>query len=403
MSNRGKVKEIRHLGSPVILSTAIDNELDGTPPMKNLPIIQEAPSRKTPRAVPWYIWLCLFLLIVLLVVMGVYFAFHKAFFIALEGFDALNEVADNDSSIEGFPDPTPTTSLTVRPTRTPTSFPTRSPIAEETLRPTRTPSLSPTFKPHELCASPDAICGCDLVVSGMIDVIFIMDESGSVGLENYNLLHDAILGFSRNTTPPLNPSNGTRIAYIEFSEEANDIIDFEQGSDVQTFEEAVENLTYTGGGTDHRRGIQGAHQMIKQPQNAMRPGSQLAVVMVTDGFPCVRCIDVCCEDSLLIANGTAELRAFRREFNFTFYFLPIIPIYGLPYDLGTFDDVMENPEDFVKFEPLAFSQLKDFLKGEEFAFPLGPCVLPPTVSSGSRSLFTSDAESLAHHSGLMET
>ena len=294
--------------------------------------------------------------------------------------------------------------VTSRPTKFPTAFPTTKPPVVESLRPTYAPSFSPTNAPVEDCLTPDAICGCNLVVSELIDIIFLVDESGSVSASNYQLMTDAIKTFATNVNPPMNPTNGTRIGYIEFSDDANEILPLSESHDSNSFIEHIDSFVYNGGATDHRNAILKAHDMMLTDNSnvGIRPGAQLTVVMLTDGNPCVRCRRICCSDSFAMANGAKELRTFRDDFKFTFYFLPIIPANGDPrltISLQNFDGAKGqqgnssglSDDEFITIDPQGFDQLEEFLSGDTFTFPLGPCVKPPTVSSGDRLLLANEA------------
>eukprot|EP00924_Labyrinthula_sp_SR-Ha-C_P012465 snap_masked-scaffold_10-processed-gene-7.11-mRNA-1 protein AED:1.00 eAED:1.00 QI:0/-1/0/0/-1/1/1/0/403 len=319
--------------------------------------------------------------------------------------------------------PFPTISVTDRPTAFPTLFPTTlSPTVPTigTPEPTRSPSSAPTNAPLSECQDPDAQCGCNQVTSDLLDIVFLVDESGSVTRNNYRTMVRAITNFiSNEVSPAYNIVSGTRFAYLEFSDPVNDIIsfnDFETATDFINQFEVVNNngpIEYDEGGTDHRGAFLRLQELLRSEDGAPREDAQLLILMITDGNPCkdrtVGCYNSntlvlespsgfgCCSNSEQTAHGNDVLIELAEEFDFTFFFLPIVGNEGFSTDL--FDGaIKENdndeglePEEFVLFEIADFDSLAEFLNGDDFEVPLGPCIDPPTSSGGDRRLEEFDA------------
>eukprot|EP00924_Labyrinthula_sp_SR-Ha-C_P012464 augustus_masked-scaffold_10-processed-gene-7.30-mRNA-1 protein AED:1.00 eAED:1.00 QI:0/-1/0/0/-1/1/1/0/408 len=352
------------------------------------------------------------------------------FFLFPEEFTGESEVSsqgtDGEDQEEDVPvTPFPTISVTDRPTAFPTLFPTTlSPTVPTigTPEPTRSPSSAPTNAPLSECQDADAQCGCNQVTSDLLDIVFLVDESGSVTRNNYRTMVRAITNFiSNEVSPAYNIVSGTRFAYLEFSDPVNDIIsfnDFETATDfIDQFQVVSDggSIGYDEGGTDHRGAFLRLQELLRSEDGAPREDAQLLILMITDGNPCKNadfgCYNSvtlelesteqegCCSNSERTAHGTDVLIELAEEFDFTFFFLPIVGNEGFSTDL--FDGaIKENdndeglePEEFVLFEIADFDSLAEFLNGDDFEVPLGPCIDPPTSSGGDRRLEEADFES----------
>ena len=114
--------------------------------------------------------------------------------------------------------------------------------------------------------------------------------------------------------------------------------------------------------------------MLDEPAEVPREDSDLLIVMMTDGNPCLDC-DPCCANSIELANGADVLRQIRDNYEFTFVFVPIVRDNGgSTISLDVFDDargpqgdsVGLSEEEFITVEPQGFEDLNDFLTRGEF-------------------------------------
>eukprot|EP00924_Labyrinthula_sp_SR-Ha-C_P016710 snap_masked-scaffold_6-processed-gene-12.19-mRNA-1 protein AED:1.00 eAED:1.00 QI:0/-1/0/0/-1/1/1/0/442 len=303
----------------------------------------------------------------------------------------------------------PTVPLTLRPTVAPTPYPTTGSPTVTTPFPTDSPTLptpTPTESPQELCQDPDAECGCFQVRSTALDLFYIVDESGSVGEDNYDIQKEALVTFTRQA---FSENNDTRFSYLEFDNavESGDRIFFSDSDNAEEFIDAMNARTYTPGSTSQRAALEAVRDMLESTAGAPRAEAQLSLMMFTDGNPCntggnscnnefIEGTD-CCADSVDTDGGIPELRALADDFNFSFFFLPITPETGgiNTINIGLYDSVVGPDgtgsqglaeEDYVVLNVSGFDQLSQVLNRSQFNFPLGPCVAAPTASGGERIL-----------------
>ena len=254
-----------------------------------------------------------------------------------------------------------------------------------TVSPSLEPTTAPTLSPTRACEFD--ICGCDQAPSELIDIVFIADESGSVGFDNYNLMKEAIGSFVLQLNPPVDPTFGPRIAYVEFSTNANDLIRLSDTSSGEEFVNTLAELVFDNGFTNHAAALDLVDNMLDQPGQELRDDSQLLIIMLTDGDPCLfGCSNDCCPFSFEVGNGDEVLRRIRGKRDYTFYFLPLIPPPNFdPVSLDLFDgalvgdNALSVEDELVRFDPVAFSDLEEFLLSDRFGFPLGVCVDLPVI------------------------
>ena len=78
------------------------------------------------------------------------------------------------------------------------------------------------------------------------DVVFVMDSSGSVVLGNF----EKAKRFVKKTVGHFNiDRNHTLVSLIEYSSVPNMVFNLQDMTDIVSFMEAVDNVTYSGGGT----------------------------------------------------------------------------------------------------------------------------------------------------------
>mmetsp|Transcript_24745 Transcript_24745/g.30301 ORF Transcript_24745/g.30301 Transcript_24745/m.30301 type:complete len:252 (-) Transcript_24745:258-1013(-) len=233
--------------------------------------------------------------------------------------------------------------------------------------------------------------------------MWMVDESGSIGLTNYQLTRTAIFNYINSTDYG---ENGTRHGLLEFNHDVNEVINF---NEYETKEDFLSSfmLSYASSGTDQQGAIEFFHDTyLEEPGNEAREGSQLVIIMLTDGNPCVT--GGCPSSELPELNPVPQLNALAQDYNFTFIFIPLSvdPFCGTcaQINLDLFDtdnaDCLAFPqastcdnglvfnETYIKLPLTGFDNLDSLLKSS-VEIPLGPCV--PSSSQRRRRLRDAEA------------
>ena len=88
--------------------------------------------------------------------------------------------------------------------------------------------------------------GC---VRGAADVMFIVDESGSIGIDNYNKVKDFLKDVVNSLNVGPDPIKDSRISLLTFSNFNNLVFNFKNYSIKASYISAISNMGYYGGGT----------------------------------------------------------------------------------------------------------------------------------------------------------
>ena len=117
-----------------------------------------------------------------------------------------------------------------------------------------------------------------------IDIYFVMDESGSVGSSNYQLMkqfvYDTVNAFDIGL-------DDTQVGVISYSSSATARFYLNNYHDKSTLLSAINNLPYNGGGTNTAGAIDLLRQSGFTSLNGGRPESQAIPrvgVVITDGY-----------------------------------------------------------------------------------------------------------------------
>jgi uncharacterized protein YegL len=126
--------------------------------------------------------------------------------------------------------------------------------------------------------TPEFTCGC----ARPLDIVFMIDESGSVGPTNFALLKtfvNAIVGILK-----VSP-DGTHVGVIRFASTAT--VEFLLNTHLTTpaVQNAITNIVYHGGGTNMNSALTLALNNLFLASNGARSGSDVAkvAVLLTDG------------------------------------------------------------------------------------------------------------------------
>ena len=116
-------------------------------------------------------------------------------------------------------------------------------------------------------------------VCDLLDIIFVLDASGSVGSQNFN----SLLNFVADLTSDLKVSpSETHVGVIQYSSSAQLLIELGSISDPVQLEDEIRNIAYTAGGTATGTAIELAR--LQGFLNSRRSQGVPSVMMVlTDG------------------------------------------------------------------------------------------------------------------------
>ena len=123
-----------------------------------------------------------------------------------------------------------------------------------------------------------------LVCQTNLDLLFLLDESGSVTSTNHELalqFIESVVSFYDIST------NGTRVAMVSFSSGANVEFDFDDYSTLQELQRAIRGIRYSGGYTLTALALDLATELFNDSSSSgARPvsaGIPRVVVLITDG------------------------------------------------------------------------------------------------------------------------
>jgi hypothetical protein len=185
-----------------------------------------------------------------------------------------------------YPTKQPTKWPTNKPTNVPTKWPTNKPTNVPTDKPTDVPTNVPTNKPTDVptnvptnkpSVSPTQ---CDTKFTGL-DILWVIDESGSVGPSNYNIMKNFIKDMVDSITE--SSKSDIRWGLLEFSSGLGSRTAI-GNYDTVDFKNFVSGLKYNIGNTNTPLALSYVHDnMLVTP--VRRPDSKRVVILATDGKP----------------------------------------------------------------------------------------------------------------------
>ncbi|XP_075199632.1 uncharacterized protein LOC142302455 [Anomaloglossus baeobatrachus] len=113
------------------------------------------------------------------------------------------------------------------------------------------------------------------------DIVFLVDESSSIGSGNFNKVKDFLYRIV-SYFPKIGPQ-GTQIAVVRYSEEPRTEFHLGQHKERNSVLKAIRNMQYLGGNTKTGRGIGHVLKEMFQVSKGMRPESPHLMLLVTDG------------------------------------------------------------------------------------------------------------------------
>ena len=120
-----------------------------------------------------------------------------------------------------------------------------------------------------------AACGI-----GGIDLVYVVDESGSIGEENFQLFRE----FIENVSMVLSfGQNHSRVAIITFNDAPSLYFDLNEHSDRPSFLQAVRDLPYSRGGTDIAEALNFARETAQNGRLGINDNNRQVMMFMTDG------------------------------------------------------------------------------------------------------------------------
>ena len=114
-----------------------------------------------------------------------------------------------------------------------------------------------------------------------LDLVFIIDSSGSIGSSNFNALKQSI----ENIVTPLTISRrGTRVAVVQFSTDVSLLFNLNAHEEKESLLEAIRNIRYIGGFTDTAEALRLLRTSTLNELLGVRPVEGIPVaILITDG------------------------------------------------------------------------------------------------------------------------
>ncbi|XP_052771155.1 sushi, von Willebrand factor type A, EGF and pentraxin domain-containing protein 1-like [Mya arenaria] len=119
-------------------------------------------------------------------------------------------------------------------------------------------------------------CTC---IRKSIDLLFVIDSSGSVGIEGFNNTKEFLINLIREF-----PADRTRVGLMFFADTANIVFNLnEYVTNSQGMIDAIKNVTYEGGATKTYDGLQLARETMFTAANGMRDNASRILILLSDG------------------------------------------------------------------------------------------------------------------------
>jgi len=112
------------------------------------------------------------------------------------------------------------------------------------------------------------------------DIVFVMDESGSIGTTNFDLMKDFL---SRLVSRLDIDSGNTRVGLVTFSTNVRITINLNAHSTVRSFQSAIQSINYPGGNTNTAAALEYVRTRMLTSAAGDRSNIPNVVVVLTDG------------------------------------------------------------------------------------------------------------------------
>ena len=116
-----------------------------------------------------------------------------------------------------------------------------------------------------------------------VDILLVIDESGSISSSNFNSMRNGIIEFVNSTL--LLGDLGTRFGWIQFNGDVNEgeIIDLTDFDDSELLIDEINSKIQRRGTTDQAKALTRSLAYFQEGPNEFREGSQRVLIMFTDG------------------------------------------------------------------------------------------------------------------------
>ena len=123
---------------------------------------------------------------------------------------------------------------------------------------------------------------CQVQVVGGLDMVFILDASGSIGEANFESMKQSVINIVSSLT--IGPEN-TRVAVIVYDNNVSLIFNLNSHMTNDSLIDAIENIQYTGGGTNTHLALRLLREATISELLGVRPSSESVkvAIVITDG------------------------------------------------------------------------------------------------------------------------
>ncbi|XP_034529729.1 collagen alpha-1(VII) chain [Notolabrus celidotus] len=174
------------------------------------------------------------------------------------------------------------TQTTIRTTRHPIALPPAKPITTKKPQKSITEAKQAAVAPLRLTTvSAQTAPQKPACSKAKADIVFLVDESSSIGVDNFNKMKDFI--FRAATYFPTIGSEATQIAVVHYSDEPRIEFRLNDFKDRNSVLRGIRGLRYVGGNTRTGKGISYVLQELFQESLGMRQDVAHILVLITDG------------------------------------------------------------------------------------------------------------------------
>ncbi|XP_065067352.1 uncharacterized protein LOC135692930 [Rhopilema esculentum] len=113
-----------------------------------------------------------------------------------------------------------------------------------------------------------------------VDLLFVLDRSGSIGQNNFKYALDFIASLVKHFS--ISPST-TRVALISYATTVKVEFNFKEHLNKECLLKALKDVQYTGGATATGNALQKGIELYQDPNSGARPNAKRIVFVITDG------------------------------------------------------------------------------------------------------------------------
>ena len=139
------------------------------------------------------------------------------------------------------------------------------------------------FTSDRKCRNPAIVKCCFEKCKASLDLVILTDSSGSIGPPNFKIIREFLTSLAKSL--PIG-YNETRISIINFSTDADKVLNLLEGTDTQRVLSAIRDMPYQQGNTYTNLALKLANEQILNESLGMRPlkeGVPKVVMVITDG------------------------------------------------------------------------------------------------------------------------